>query len=76
MVFDYELKSFFFFQEGHSSAKKTDGKGKKHETSEGTHKHTKKKNSASHEAVMNAKRKKLWVSIGKKEIGRVNLEII
>lgn len=45
---------------------------KKNEVSEGAHhKHTKKKNS-SHEAVMNAKRKKLWIAIGKKEIGRVS----
>lgn len=52
--------------------KKGDGKTKKNEVSEGAHhKHTKKKNS-SHEAVMNAKRKKLWISIGKKEIGRVS----
>lgn len=53
--------------------KKIEGKTKKGETSEGSHHkhHTKKKNSASHEAVMNAKRRKVWVAIGKKEVGRV-----
>lgn len=62
------------FQEGQSNSKKSEGKNKRNETSEGTHKHTKKKSSASHEAVMNAKRKKLWVAVGKKEIGRVSLK--
>lgn len=64
-------------QEGLTSNKKSEGKNKKNETWEGTHHkhHTKKKNSASHEAVMNAKRKKLWIAIGKKEVGRAQKQM-
>ncbi|GIY61515.1 chromatin-remodeling ATPase INO80 [Caerostris darwini] len=38
--------------------------------------HSKKKSSVSQEAVMNMKRKRLWIAIGKKEIGRAQKQML
>ncbi|XP_042901468.1 chromatin-remodeling ATPase INO80 isoform X1 [Parasteatoda tepidariorum] len=58
--------------------KKAEAKGRKSEDTGDTpvqKQHSKKKNSVSHEAVMNMKRKRLYVSIGKKEIARAQKQM-
>lgn len=66
----------FFLKECGSSSKKSQGKGKRgDDTGDNPSQkhHSKKKSSVNHEAVMNMKRKRLYVAIGKKEIGRVSI---
>ncbi|GFS53061.1 chromatin-remodeling ATPase INO80 [Nephila pilipes] len=62
-----------------SGSKKGHGKNQKNDdnsTGPVQKHHSKKKSSVSHEAVMNLKRKRLWVAIGKKEIGRAQKQML
>ncbi|GFW33581.1 chromatin-remodeling ATPase INO80 [Trichonephila clavipes] len=57
---------------GHGRNQKGDDHGDGHVQKH----HSRKKSSVSHEAVMNLKRKRLWVAIGKKEIGRAQKQML
>ncbi|KAF8774352.1 Chromatin-remodeling ATPase INO80 like protein [Argiope bruennichi] len=66
-------------QDSTSSSKKGSNKNQKtedHGDAPVQKHHSKKKNSVSHEAVMNMKRKRLWIAIGKKEIGRAQKQMV
>ncbi|CAL1282320.1 unnamed protein product [Larinioides sclopetarius] len=66
-------------QDSISSSKKGSNKNQKsedHGDAPVQKHHSKKKSSVSHEAVMNMKRRRLWIAIGKKEIGRAQKQMV